>query len=299
MRILPNRGSCERFPVKNQSREPIEDIPLTDKATGRPESQAAPGAHKRRATIGPAEALPLRVLPPALVRVYVPQKRKPKNNRARVLVMDRHPMVEEWISFLMGGEAELVLSGHGTDLADAASLVAQSRPSLIVLEIAKDIPRGLAIVRALKAEFPKLRMLVFSSCDEIAHSVQALRAGARGFVSKTASGSEVLQAIRQVLDERVYLSCAMISHLAAGIADSRTAPKTGPGALLSQRELQVFAFIGEGLRPTEIAQRISLSVKTVESYLTRIREKLKLKNARALFQDAVKWSKAREKADEK
>jgi len=298
MRILPNRGGCERFPVKNQSRKPIDDIPLTNKATGRPESHDAPSAHKRRATIGPAEALPLRVLPPAAARVYLPRNRKPKITRTRVLVMDRHPMVEEWIGFLIGGEADLVLSGHGADLADAASLVAQSQPSLIVLEIAKDIPRGLEIVRSLKAEFPKLRMLVFSSCDEIAHSVQALRAGARGFVSKTAKGSEVLQAIRQVLDQRVYLSSAMISHLAAGVAHSPAAPQTGPGALLSQRELQVFAFIGEGLRPTEIAQRISLSVKTVESYLTRIREKLKLKDARALFQDAVKWSKAREKADE-
>jgi DNA-binding NarL/FixJ family response regulator len=131
-----------------------------------------------------------------------------------------------------------------------------------VLEIAKDVPHGLEIVRSLKAEFPKLRMLVFSSCDEIAHSVQALRAGARGFVSKTARGSEVLQAIREVLDERVYLSSADDQPSGSQRRElSYGAQRPGPGALLSQRELQVFGFVGEGLRPTEIAQRISLSVK--------------------------------------
>lgn len=138
-------------------------------------------------------------------------------------------------------------------------------------------------------------MLVFSSCDEAAHFVPALRAGAHGFVSKASSGRELLRAIRRVLDDDVYLSQAMIDHLVASFPDATPAPKTGPGALLSERELQVFAFIGEGLRPTEIAQRISLSVKTVESYLVRIREKLNLRDARALFQDAVKWSKTRDR----
>ena len=232
------------------------------------------------------------------MRVYVTRKRRPTpTTRGRVLVMDGHPMVEEWISTLICGEADLVCARHAADLAGTASLVARGHASLVLLEIAKDVSRGLEIVRTLKAKFPKLRVLVFSSCDEVAHSVQALRAGARGFVSKTASGPELLQAIRHVLDDNVYLSSAMISHLAACVPDSTPTPMTGPGALLSQRELQVFAFIGEGLHPTEIAQRISLSVKTVESYLARIREKLSLRDARALFQDAVKWCKARDRAD--
>jgi DNA-binding NarL/FixJ family response regulator len=217
--------------------------------------------------------------------------------RDRVLVVDGHPMVEEWIGTLLGGEADLVFAGHASDLADTASLVARGHPSLVLLEIAKDVPRGLEIVSALKARFPKLRILVFSSCDEATHSVRVLRAGARGFVSKAVSGPELLRAIRQVLADGLYLSSAMIGRLAAGAPEAAPEPRTGPAALLSQRELQVFAFIGEGLRPTEIGQRISLSVKTVESYLVRIREKLGLRDARALFQAAVKWSKAGDRAE--
>lgn len=204
-------------------------------------------------------------------------------------------MVEEWVGSLIGGEADLVCVGRGADLDETASLVAQSNASLVLLEIAKDIPGGLEIMRSLKAKFPKLRMLVFSSCDEAVNFAPAFRAGAHGFVSKGASGQELLRAIRRVLEDDVYLSKTVVSQLVAGFAETAEAPKTGPSALLSERELQVFAFIGEGLRPTEIAQRISLSVKTVESYLTRIREKLQLRDARALFQDAVRWSKTRDR----
>jgi DNA-binding NarL/FixJ family response regulator len=200
---------------------------------------------------------------------------------------------------LIGGDAELVLAGRAKNWTEAASLIARGHPTLVLLEIAKDVARGLQIVRSLRAKYPKLRMLVFSSCDEFTHSVEVFRAGACGFVSKTANGREVLHAIRQVLDDRVYLSSAMIGHLATLVPDSASRPKTGPDAVLSERELQVFAFIGEGLHPTEIAQRISLSVKTVESYIVRIREKLSLRDARALFQDAVKWSKARDRVEGK
>ena len=207
-------------------------------------------------------------------------------------------MVEEWVGALISTEGDVVCARHGADLAEAASLAALGNANLVLLEIANDVPRGLEIVRSLKAKFPKLRMLIFSSCDELAHFAPSIRAGAHGFVSKAASGRELLRAMRRVLDDDVYLSKAVMSHLMAVYSEGMATPKTGPGALLSERELQVFAFIGKGLRPTEIAQRISLSVKTVESYLMRIREKLQLRDARALFQDAVRWSKTRDSAVE-
>lgn len=203
-------------------------------------------------------------------------------------------MVEEWIGTLVGDHADLVLRGHAAQLAETPSLVARSRPSLVLIEIANDVPRGLEIVRALKAQFPKVRMLVFSSCDEIAHALDALRAGAHGFVSKGANGAELSRAIQHVMADGVYLSSAMIAHLTARVPDAK--PKTGPGALLSHRELEVFAFIGEGMHPKEIGQRMTLSVKTVESYLARIRGKLSLRDARALFQSAVKWCRTRDAA---
>ena len=262
---------------------------------GQPENLVTPAAGRRQSAITPTEAPALRILPPVSLPVALPRKpHATSTRRERVLVMDGHPMVEEWIGALLGREADLVFAGHAADLGEAATLVARGRPSLVLLEIAMDVPRGLEIVSALKAKFPKLRILVFSSCDERAHSVPALRAGAHGFVSKAACGPDLLLAIRQVLHDGVYLSSAMIGHLAAGAPEPTPATATGPGALLSQRDLQVFVFIGEGLHPKEIAQRISVSVKTVESYLARIREKLVLKDSRELFKEAVRWCKVRD-----
>jgi DNA-binding NarL/FixJ family response regulator len=206
--------------------------------------------------------------------------------------MDEHPMVEEWVGTQIRAEADLVCAGHGAGLSETASLVARGNATLVLLEIASDITRGLGILRSLRIEFPKLRIVVFTSCDEAAHFAPVFRAGAHGFVSKSSSGQDLMKAIRRVLDNDMYLSNAVIGRLVECFSDSMAASKAGPDSLLSERELQVFAFIGEGLRPTEIGQRISLSVKTVESYLTRIREKLQLRDARALFQEAVRWSKA-------
>ena len=246
------------------------------------------------------EDLPvLNIVPLPRTRVEASQKRDPKTaERGRILVMDEHPMVEDWIGTLIHQEADLVFAGHASELSEAANLVARGRPNLVLLETGKDPANGLAILRALREEFPDLRLLVFSSCNEIAHSVEVLRAGARGFVSKAATGADLLRAIREVMADGVYLSRKMLAELAQANPEPRPA-RAGPGALLSRRELEVFVFIGEGLRPTEIAQKISLSVKTVESYLSRIREKLCLRDARALFQDAVKWSKQQGAAVEK
>jgi DNA-binding NarL/FixJ family response regulator len=210
----------------------------------------------------------------------------------KILVIDAHPMVEEWVGSLIKGEAEVAFAGHAGGLSEVATLVARSHAALVLLEIATDIPEALEVIRSLKATCPTLRLLVFSSCDETSYALHVLRAGAHGYVSKGTNGEELLRAIRLVMSGGLYLSTVMIGHLAAGSSDG-IEPQTGPAALLSERELQVFAFIGDGLKPTEIAQKISLSVKTVESYIGRIRQKLELKDSRALFQDAVKWSKTR------
>lgn len=284
----PNRTPDIDLALKPPATKRIETVVQNGKATAAAQTKS----RVRKGGTARGGTPTLRVLPPAAVSDYAARKRRSDGKgRGRVLVVDEHPMVEEWIGTLVGEEADVVLARHAAELADTPSLVTRGRPGLVLLEIAKNVPRGLEIVRTLKAKFPKVRMLVFSSCDESAHALHALRAGAHGFVSKGASGVELLRAIRHVMADGVYLSSAMIAHLAASSPDS--ALKTGPGELLSQRELEVFVFIGEGMHPMEIGQRMALSVKTVESYLARIREKLSLRDARALFQSAVKWSRTR------
>ena len=214
-------------PVKRPAIQRMTPVPPSGKEASREPSRA----RKRKVGLAKDEAPALRVLPPATVEDQVVRRRRVATTRARVLVMDGHPLVGEWIGTLIAGEADLVFEGHASGLEATASLVARGHPTLVLLEIAEDVSRGLAIVHELKERFPKVRMLVFSSCDEIAYSVQALRAGAHGFVSKASSGTVLRQAVGQVLAGGVYLSSTMIGYL-AGSPDTLAFENVGRRYLL-------------------------------------------------------------------
>jgi len=209
---------------------------------------------------------------------------------ARVLIVDDHPAVREALTIRIAAQPDLVVCGEAADPTEALRLAAATDPDVAVIDIALRTGNGIDLIKRLKARSDKFRAIVWSMYSEDLYAERALRAGAMGYINKEHATSEIIDAIRQVLDGKVYLSPAMtekllkraIGHLGQ---DSGRAPID----TLSDRELDVFRLIGQGRKTQEIADQLHLSVKTVETYRDRIREKLDLKDGSELARCAVQW----------
>jgi len=210
---------------------------------------------------------------------------------SRIVIIDEHPMVREWLVQKIRNEVDLQICGHADDASTAMEVIRTQEPQLVVTELSLPSAPGIEIVRAVKARFDSLPLLVLSRYDEEQCAEAAISAGARGFVSKKESGGTVKLAIRRVLAGEIYLSEHMAALVLHSFAGGSRVPPRSPRDLLSRRELELFTLIGEGFKPTEIAIKMSVGVKTVESFSNRIRQKLGLENARELFRCAVEWAK--------
>jgi DNA-binding NarL/FixJ family response regulator len=215
---------------------------------------------------------------------------EPSKPAARVLIVDDHPAVREALAIRIGREADLEVCGEAADLAEALELAATTEPDVAVIDVALKTASGIDLIRRLKDRHENIRMIVWSMYSEELYAERALRAGARGYINKEQATSKIIEAIRHVLDGKVYLSSAMSQRLL-----ERHVGPTGPGPIpsvigaLSDRELDVFRLIGQGVKTAEVAAWLHLSVKTVETYRDRIRAKLDLSDGAKLGLYAMQW----------
>ena len=209
----------------------------------------------------------------------------------QLVVVDEHPMVCEWLAQNLRSEGDLRITCNTENLAGAIAAIERLDPQLVITELSLSDAPGIDVVRSLKARFPTLAQLVFSRHDEEQCAEAVIAAGARGFVSKRECGPIVRHAIRRVLAGEVYVSSRIAARVLDSFASGRHPAAASPREVLSRRELEAFTLLGEGCKASEIAQKMGVGVKTVESYNTRIREKLGLENARELFRSAVDWAK--------
>ena len=165
-------------------------------------------------------------------------------------------------------------------------------PDIIILDISLPGQSGLDMLRQLDSTRARGVVLVVSRHDEILYAERAIRAGARGYVMKSEAPSALVAAIRKVLTGGIHVSAAINERLLQGIAAGQQSFNQSPAEALSGRELEVFEMTGKGLGTREIADRLGLSIKTVESYRARIKMKLNLTNAAELVQHAVQWSES-------
>ncbi|GIV60446.1 MAG: DNA-binding response regulator [Rhodothermaceae bacterium] len=208
---------------------------------------------------------------------------------ASIFLVDDHPIVREGLFRLIDREPDLGVCGEAEDAAGALDGLARTSPDVVVVDLSLKGSSGLDLIRDIKARWPGMKVLVLSMYDEAYYAERALRAGAMGYVMKQEPPRTVLDAIRQVRAGEVYVSRSVASRVLQGMAG---AARPAPDALLerlSDRELQVFHMIGEGLSYPEVAARLSLSVKTVESHVERIKEKLAMNSGRELLLRAVEW----------
>jgi DNA-binding NarL/FixJ family response regulator len=212
--------------------------------------------------------------------------------RHRVFVVDDHPLVREWLISLIQRRADLEVCGEAENAATALSSIARTRPDVAIVDLSLKGGSGLELIKDLKARHPSIRILVLSMHEDISYAERALRAGARGYVMKRESTGQIIDAIHEVLRGKIYASHKLLAGLAERIVADGSG-KSGPAAeLLSDRELEVFRLLGGGLETRRIAERMKLSIKTVQCYAARIKEKLHLDNASELIREAVRWADA-------
>lgn len=198
-------------------------------------------------------------------------------------------MVAEWISRVIGSEMDLKVCGHAVTLEGAVATIAKHEPDIVITELALKDRRGAEVVRLIKSQFGQIPLLVLSALPEAMCAQAAIQAGAHGYISKCEPGATLMLAIRKVLAGEVFVSPKVTAAMLQTLKGGSEPGERSPLLVLSPRELELFRLIGLGHKPKEIALKLKLSVRTVESYGMRIREKLGLASAHDLFRAAVAW----------
>ena len=209
--------------------------------------------------------------------------------KTKVLVVDEHPMVREWMASFLKRQGDLEMCGEATTAEAALERIETLRPHLVIMELTIGKDFGIELIKDIKARWSSLPVLALSASDETIYAERALRSGALGYVSKAAEPSEIARAIRCVLTGRVYVSDAIACLLLGRFARSPIALPHTEIEWLSDREMEVFELIGAGRSSREIGAQLHIGIKTVDSYKTRLKEKLDLQNARELLQYSVRW----------
>jgi DNA-binding NarL/FixJ family response regulator len=209
--------------------------------------------------------------------------------KTRILVVDDHPLVRAGLKALIGGEPDLEVCAEAEGIVQALTLAQATDPQVVIIDLSLSDGSGLDLIKRLHRRHPELLILVCSMHEESLFAERALRAGARGYVNKHEATDRVVEAIRQVLGGGVYLSPTMTQRLLLGVAGGTQTEGAPHLADLSDRELEIFGLIGAGLGTTQIAERLCLSVKTVETHREKLKRKLNLASGAELARRAVQW----------
>ncbi|MEX0822020.1 MAG: response regulator transcription factor [Rhodothermales bacterium] len=207
----------------------------------------------------------------------------------KIIIVDDHPLMRKGLALSLNGETDLKVVAQAADAEEALDMLEDQEFDVAIVDISLPGMSGLELIKHMQAVYPEIRSLVVSRHDEALYAERAIRAGARGYVMKLEAADEIVKAVRRVLAGGIYVSDEINERLLMGLAAGRDELAQSPLEILSDRELEVFELSGRGLVTREIAERLHLSPKTIESYRARIKEKLNLKTAAELMQHAVQW----------
>jgi DNA-binding NarL/FixJ family response regulator len=207
-----------------------------------------------------------------------------------IIIVDDHPLMREGLALSLNSEPDLDVVGQMPSAEDALEQMEALTPDLAIVDISLPGMSGMELLKHMQARYESVKTLVVSRHDEVLYAERAIRAGARGYVMKLEAADVIVQAARQVLGGGIYVSQEINERLLLSMAEGgRERLMQSPLEILSDRELEVFELTGNGVSTREIAERLHLSVKTIESYRARIKNKLNLESATELMQRAVQW----------
>lgn len=210
---------------------------------------------------------------------------------ARIIVVDDHPIVRLGVRHMISANPGLSICGEAENLESTIPLIETTGPDLAIIDLSLAKGTSLDSVLKLRETFPKLPLLVLSMHDESLYCERALRAGARGYIMKQEAISGLVAAIHQVLSGNIYVSGRMSQRLLDRLNQGkRSESRSGRLSSLTDRELEVFELIGRGLSTSAIAERLSVSVKTIETYRGNIKIKLNIEGSHDLIRHATVWT---------
>jgi len=207
----------------------------------------------------------------------------------RVFIVDDYPLIREFLTTLIRQQPDMAVCGQAASAPEAIEGVIASRPDAVVVELSLNGELALTLIKDLCELESAPAVLVLTANDESFYAERVLRAGALGYVMKREATGKVVDALRHVLDGKIYASPPILIRLAEKFISAPNAPETSPIASLTDRELEIFELMGRGYETDRIAAELQLSAKTVQFYYVRIREKFGFPNFTALLCEAARW----------
>ncbi len=217
--------------------------------------------------------------------------------RSRVFLVDDHPLVREWLAALLREQPDFEVVGEAADAESGLTAMLNDPPDIAIVDLSLKASSGLDLIKALTIELPTVSIIVLSMHEELSYAERALRAGARGYVTKRESTERIVEAIREVLAGRVYATPDLLVRLAERMVGRSGSGVAGTPDMLSDRERDVFGRLGDGLTTRQISQELHVSIKTVQAYCARIKEKLALANGAELVREAVRWTEQQHRGE--
>lgn len=220
---------------------------------------------------------------------------KPKLTKKSILIVDDHSVFRAGLISLLKDQIDLEVGGQAEDYASGLEAVRKQPFDLVIIDLGLGVSAdGLELIKSIKAEQPAVHVLIISIRDESIYAGRSLRAGAGGYLMKRETTADsLLKAVRHVFSGEIYLSAAMQQRILSNYVHGSSEPSTAVD-LLSDRELEILHLVGHGIGVKEIAAKLHLSPKTVQSYRDRIRQKLVFANARELARFAHDWVQVEE-----
>jgi DNA-binding NarL/FixJ family response regulator len=218
------------------------------------------------------------------------RKTSEETGRTRIFLVDDHPLVREGLANLINQQEDLAVCGEAEDSAGAMAGIEESQPNVALIDISLKNESGLELVKKLEERFPLVALIVLSMHEEALYAERALRAGAKGYVMKRETTKSVLTAIRRVLAGDVYVSERVVTAMAKRMGSRKATAE--PVERLSDRELEIFRLLGQGRTTSQIAEDLHLSLKTVQAYCARAKEKFGVGSLGELLRAAIRWEDA-------
>ncbi len=222
-------------------------------------------------------------------------KQQTKLGKAKIIIVDDHPIVRQGLADLINQEKDLAVCGQAEDAAGALKAIRELGPDVVIVDITLADSSGIELIKDIKVQYPDLPILTLSMHDESLYAERALRAGAKGYIMKGETTKSVITAIRKVLAGQIYTSDKVAAKMVSKLVGGKAKVGASPLECLSDRELEVFQLIGQGRGTRRIAEKLYLSIKTIETYRAHIKEKLSLADTNQLLRYAIQWVNSQDK----